>query len=172
MFTPSLILDDRSSHNLLANNQCMWRAVSDTVMGGVSQAALSTTQIEGKDCLQLTGTVSLENNGGFVQASIDLSVTGTLDGSAFRGISLEVYGNNESYNLHLRTADAKLVWQSYRASFFAPVSWQKISLPFEQFTPHRLSAPLNTSQLKRLGIVAIGRAMSANLCFRNIEFFA
>ncbi len=171
MLPPSLMLDDRSSHNLLANNQCMWRAVSDTVMGGVSQAALSATQIDGKECLQLTGMVSLENNGGFVQASIDLSANGTLDATAYRGVSLEVYGNNESYNLHLRTADTTLVWQTYRASFFAPASWQKINFPFEQFAPHRLNAPLNTSQLKRLGIVAIGRAMSANLCFRNIEFF-
>lgn len=171
MLTQSLILDDRTSNSLLANNQCMWRAVSDTVMGGVSRAELTPAQLEGKDCLHLTGVVSLENNGGFIQASIDLSASGILDASAYRGVSLEVYGNNENYNLHLRTTDTTLVWQSYRASFFAPSCWQNISLSFEQFAPHRLNSPLDVSQLKRLGIVAIGRAMSANLYFRSIEFF-
>lgn len=171
MLTQSLILDNRSSNSLLANNQCMWRAVSDTLMGGVSRAELTPAQVAGKECMHLTGEVSLENNGGFVQASIDLSSNGILDASAYRGISLEVFGNNESYNLHLRSTNTTLVWQSYRASFFAPASWQKISISFEPFAPHRLNSTLDSSQLKRLGIVAIGRTMSANLCFRNVEFF-
>jgi hypothetical protein len=170
MLTQSLILDDRTSNTLLANNRCVWRAVSDSVMGGVSHAALTPAQVEGKNCLHLSGVVSLERNGGFLQASIDLSTNGILDASNYLGISFEVYGNNEIYNLHLRTSDTTLVWQSYRASFFAPSNWEKISIPFEEFAPHRLHSPLNIRQLKRLGIVAIGRPMSANLYFRNVVF--
>ena len=70
--------------------------------------------------MRLTGEVSLLNNGGFVQASLGLDKTGLLDAYGYTGIEIEVYGNNENYNLHLRSADTRIVWQSYRAGFQAP----------------------------------------------------
>lgn len=166
-----LIMDDRSSHTEYANNGMAWRAVSDTVMGGISTAKLGITSWQGKDCLHLSGNVSLANNGGFVQARLDLSMAGVLDASAYRGIEIEVWGNGETYNFHLRSNDTHMVWQSYRTRFQALACWQKIQLPFDQFIPHRLDTPLNIRQLRRVGVVAIGKPMQADIYIANLHFY-
>jgi len=149
-----------------------WRVVSDTVMGGVSEGALDTDCVEGRACLRLTGEVSLENNGGFVQASLDLAEAGTLDASGFAGIELDVRGNGERYNVHLRTADTRIVWQSYRAGIFAGPEWRTVRLPFTDFHPHRIEVPLDTSRLRRIGLVAIGRGFHADLCFSHLALYS
>ena len=65
--------------------------------------------------MQLSGDVRLENNGGFIQAALDLTSVGdTFDASAFTGIRLVARGNNEQYSVHLRTPDNVQPWQSYR----------------------------------------------------------
>lgn len=166
-----LILDDRSNKTLLANNGCHWRAISDTVMGGTSSVQLVPAEVCGRTCLRLTGEVSLENNGGFVQASLDLSDKGLLDASKFSGIEVDVLGNNEIYNLHLRTDDTTIVWQSYRASFNAMQNWQTIRLPFDSFIPHRIDVSLDASRLRRLGVVAIGRTMQADICISRLALY-
>lgn len=149
-----------------------WRVVTDNVMGGVSSAGMAMTTMAGRPCLRLTGTVSLENNGGFVQASLDLADNGgSFDAGPYAGIELDVYGNNASYNLHLRTADTWIVWQSYRATFDAASEWHTLRLPFSRFEPYRTSASLDVRQLKRIGLVAIGRAMQADLCLGRIAFY-
>ncbi len=116
---PSFIIDDRVRGDGYANNGKPWRAVTDTVMGGISKADLRAMTVSGKPCLHLRGEVHLENNGGFVQASLDLGAEGLLDASDYVGLEIEVCGNNESYNVHLRTGDTQMVWQSYRHSFIA-----------------------------------------------------
>jgi hypothetical protein len=65
--------------------------------------------------------------------------------------------------MHLRTADTTVVWQSYRASFFAASYWQTIHLPFDTFLPHRTEKKLDVSQLRRVGVVAIGKEMPVDL---------
>ena len=80
-------------------------------------------------------------------------------------------GNGESYSVHLRTSDAVRPWQSYRAHFVAQPEWGSIELPFAEFTPHRLDAPLDPRRLKRIGIVAIGRAFAADLNLAQLEFY-
>lgn len=166
-----LLLDDRRSADLCANNGACWRLVTDGVMGGVSDGRLQPAQIDGRSCLRLTGEVSTLNNGGFIQASLDLDAAGLLDARAYRGIEIDVYGNDETYNLHLRTADTRIVWQSYRASFQAPPRWQTVRLPFAELQPHRIEEPLDLSRLRRLGLVAIGREMQADLCIARVSFY-
>ena len=61
----------------------------------------------------MRGDVSLENNGGFVQISLDLAPDGhAVDASAWSGIEFDVFGNGEDYGVHLRTADLSQPWQS------------------------------------------------------------
>jgi hypothetical protein len=167
----SLILDDRASGNLCASNGACWRAVTDTVMGGLSDGHLKPTLIDGRACLRLSGEVSLLNNGGFVQAALDLDEAGPLDARGYAGVEIDIFGNGESYNLHLRTTDTRVVWQSYRASFIASPQWQTLRLPFEHFVPHRIDKPLDTSKLRRLGLVAIGREMRADLCIAHLSLY-
>ena len=166
-----LVLDDRGSGDLLANNGARWQAVTDTVMGGISEGRVQPALIEGHPCLRLTGLVRLENDGGFVQASLDLNQAGLLDARAYSGIEIEVFGNHESYNLHLRSADTRIVWQSYRAGFPAPPRWQTLRLPFADFQPYRIDKPLDLSRLRRLGLVAIGRGMRGDVCVARLSLY-
>jgi hypothetical protein len=81
------------------------------------------------------------------------------------------YGNGETYGVHLRTPDCVRPWQSYRAGFIAGTEWQEIKLPFDRFEPHRLTAPLDVRQLRRLGLVAIGRAFHADLAVSVVGLY-
>ena len=167
-----MLIDDFSRDGLLSALGTRWRGVSDKVMGGISEAIVARELIEGRDALRLTGDVRLENNGGVVQASLDLSEPGeTFDASAFTGVRLRVIGNGEVYAVHLRTADAVRPWQSYRAQFTAGRNWEAVDLPFTAFSAHRLEAPFDTSRLRRIGLVAIGRAFCADLAVSEIRFY-
>jgi len=166
-----LTIDDRRSDGLQSTLGNNWRIVTDTVMGGQSMAELSPATIDNKACLRLQGDVSLENNGGFIQAVLDIEATEAADASGYTGILLEVYGNDQEYNLHLRTADVWLPWQSYRASFQAPGYWRTVRLPFDQFTGYRIGKKLDLEHLKRIGLVAIGQAFTADVCVAAIKLY-
>jgi hypothetical protein len=81
-----------------------------------------------------------------------------------------VKGNDEKFSVHLRTPDNVRPWQSYRAHFTGGRNWDTIELPFAAFTPHRLQAPLDVTRLRRIGIVAIGRAFYADLAVAELSF--
>jgi len=167
----TLIIDDRRSGGLestLGNN---WRIITDGVMGGLSSGELSLATIDNKACLRLQGDVSLANSGGFIQAALDIGATAAADASSYAGLLLEVYGNDQEYNVHLRTDDVWLPWQSYRASFRAPGRWQTVRLPFDQFTAYRIGKKLDLEHLERIGLVAIGRAFTADLCVAQIGLY-
>ncbi len=150
-----------------------WRAFSDRVMGGVSDATLAPAVFDGRACLRLTGDVRLENNGGFIQMARDLAAGGdTLDASGFAALALVVRGNGETYGCHLRTPDTVRPWQSYRATFVACAEWREAILPFTDFQPHRLDQPLDKRHLRRIGLVAIGRAFSADLALARVALLS
>ena len=150
-----------------------WVLVSDRVMGGVSDGAMSREHIAGRDAIRMRGGVSLENNGGFLQIALDLGDAGSVvDASASDGIRLDVLGNDQTYNLHLRTTDTRRPWESYRQSFDAPSTWTSVFLPFAGFKPHRLDRPLRPSRLRRVGLVAIGREFEADIAIADIRFYA
>ena len=168
----SMLIDDFTGQDFVSKLGTRWRAVSDQVMGGVSQALLACDAVDHKSCLRLTGDVRLDNNGGFIQAALDLAPPGqTLDASAYTGIQLVVRGNSQQYSLHLRTPDAVRPWQSYRAHFDAGPAWETIDLPFDAFVPHRLEAALDVTNLTRMGLVAIGREFSADLLIARISLY-
>jgi hypothetical protein len=167
----TLVIDDRSSGDYSTGTGGDWRLVTDTVMGGVSNGQLTLEEIDGRRCLRLRGEVRTENNGGFIQAALDLETQRVRDASAFDGVVIDVYGNDETYSLHLRQDGLWLPWQAFRASFSAPPDWQTHYLPFAQFLPHKTSAALKPDRLKRIGVVAIGRAFSADLCVGRIGYY-
>ena len=166
-----LVIDERQSNTLESDLGSYWRMIADGVMGGVSQGSLSPDSKGDKDCLRLRGNVRLENSGGFVQAALDIEHTAASNASPYQGLLLVIYGNNEEYSLHLKTNDVWLPWQSYRASFQAPAHWRTVKLPFKSFTGYRIGKALNTDRLKRIGIVAIGRAFTADLCIAKLALY-
>ena len=167
-----MLIDDFTDPGLTSKLGTSWRGVSDRVMGGVSEARVTHRVDDGQSSLTLGGDVRLENNGGFIQASLNLSpYAGTFDASSYRGLQLLARGNGEAYSVHLRTPDAVRPWQSYRAHFAADNKWRSIELPFAEFAPYRLESPLDTRRLMRLGFVAIGRAFTADLSLARLEFY-
>jgi hypothetical protein len=166
-----VLIDDFDSRDLISKLGTRWRAVSDRVMGGISEASIARDTIDGRQCLRLTGDVCLENNGGFLQAALDLHPSGKeIDVSGYTEVRLVVRGNGERYSVHLRTPDNVRPWQSYRAHFTAGADWETIHLRFGDFAPYRLDAPLDTTRLRRIGLVAIGRAFRADLAVCEIGF--
>ena len=162
-------IDDLSQPCPLATNGRRWELVTDGVMGGVSAGQLRRETVAGRPALRLTGTVRLENNGGFVQMALDLAPPGRLlDASAWEGIALAVLGNGEGYGLHLRSDATTRPWQSWRQDFVATPDWQLLRLPFAGFRPHRIDGPLDPARLRRLGLVAIGRAFAADLALGGL----
>ncbi|WP_420405934.1 CIA30 family protein [Nisaea sp.] len=166
------VIDDLSRPHPEAVTGTNWELVSDRVMGGVSGGTIVREEVAGRMALRMRGEVSLENNGGFLQIALDLAPGGdSIDASGWRGMELEVLGNGEEYNLHLRTDDVARPWQSYRQSFVAGPEWQTVRLDFAGFAPHRLEAPLDLTHLRRIGLVAIGRAFTADLALAGIRFY-
>lgn len=101
----------------------------------------------------------MEKNGGFIQVALDLGI----DASGWDGIELDVYENGESYSVHHRTNVTLLPWQSYRKPILAQGAWKVIRLPFKSVNPHQLYVPLDVMRLERMGVVAIGRALEADV---------
>lgn len=106
-----------------------WQCVNDTVMGGVSRSALRWR--EGGTAV-LTGTVSLENNGGFASARTGVT---EIAAAAFAGVVFRVKGDGKKYSFRIR-ADEQWDGVSQRAEFDTrPNEWMEIRLPFARFAP-------------------------------------
>lgn len=170
--TDESVVDDFSHPRLVSCLGTKWRGVSDRVMGGVSEASVTRERMDGRESLRLTGDVRTENNGGFIQAALNLAEDDNgLDASGFKGLRIIVRGNGETYSLHLRTPDTIRPWQSYRSRFETGTDWRAVDLPFSAFTPYRIDTPMDTSRLRRLGLVAIGREFRADLAISRIAFY-
>jgi hypothetical protein len=147
-----------------------WEFVADTVMGGVSTGKV--TWDAPHEVARLTGDVSLENNGGFVQMAADFAPGRQLfDASTFDGVELELSGNGEVYDLRLRTDALTRPWQSFRTEVVAPQDWTIIRVPFAAFEAHRTDATFDPSRLRRVGVLAIGRVFSADVSVRSFGFY-
>jgi len=154
--------------------QDRWEYIADTVMGGVSKGQVRFETVHAKGVLKLTGTVSTENRGGFIQARLPLQ--NSLPETT-QGLWLKVKGNNQKYFVHIRTSGTVLPWQYYQAGFEATDQWQVVRLPWSAFNP---SAGLTSSllretplaqKIKSLAIVAFGRDHQADVEVSEIGYY-
>ena len=76
--------------NTMAHAGSSWMVINDTVMGGVSQSTVEAHPDEG---VVFSGTLSLENNGGFTSVRQER----TDDWSEANGVDLRVQGDGRSY---------------------------------------------------------------------------
>jgi hypothetical protein len=167
------VIDDLSREPPLSTIGTRWQLFTDRVMGGVSKGTLTREIVAGRPAIRMRGDVNLENNGGFIQIAIDLVPDGKAkDASDWGGVELDVFGNGEEYNIHLRTEDVTQPWQSYRQSFRAGPQWQTVHFRFEDFVPYRTDIALDIRRVRRVGIVAIGRAFSADVCVGALRYMA
>jgi monofunctional biosynthetic peptidoglycan transglycosylase len=104
-----------------------WAAVNDYVMGGLSKG--KAIQNESGN-LVFSGSISLENNGGF--ASIR-SLPGDFDLSGYNGIRILIQGDGRSYQFRILT-DVSNKGVSFKKEFQTiSNTWQEIDLPFDSF---------------------------------------
>ncbi|WP_108882808.1 CIA30 family protein [Anderseniella sp. Alg231-50] len=147
--------------------QLQWELVTDRVMGGVSNGRIEQILSNGQPANRMTGRVSLDNNGGFIQIAADLPPppAGAI------GIALNLIGNAETYNIHLRTSDLVRPWQSFRQAFTAPTEWTLCHFEFGNFEAHRTDEPLRVENIRRIGIVAIGRVFDADAAVSSVSYY-
>ena len=147
-----------------------WQFVSDGVMGGISTGKLQFEEDDGIKFGRLTGTVSTENNGGFIQVRSPVAWEAAKDKT---GIKLTVKGNGDLYYLHIRSTNTRLPWHYYQQSFQANGSWNEVRLPFEAFVKSSslMRTTLNQSKIKTIGIVAYGKDYKANVSVKSLEFY-
>lgn len=171
-FPADQLIDDFSNPEGHSRFGTRWRLVTDAVMGGVSRATMTINSQGGRRALCIEGGIRLEQNGGFVQANLDLTRAGApFDATHFAGVRLIVRGNGERYNLHLKTRDCAFPWQAYRTTFVAAPQWREVRAAFQDFSPYQLATSLAADQLTQLGLVAIGRAFQAQLCVAELSWY-
>jgi hypothetical protein len=141
-------------------------------MGGVSEgsARLSIDSDAGNTYVQMTGDVSTENNGGFIQIRTRLASGAEKDTT---GVYLRARGNSQKYYIHLRTRGTMLPWQYYQAEFDVGEDWQVFRLPLSDFKPSGswLGKSPSPRSIRSLGIVAYGRDHRANIDVDEIGFY-
>jgi hypothetical protein len=171
--TGQLVLSDFTPEEPYLIEGSGWRGFSDRVMGGVSNAKFNRDCIAGKNCVRLTGTVTRESNGGFIQMALYFGGNDAeLDGSAYSGIELLVFGNNEDYNVHVRTGECGWYDESYRYTFFANPEWQRVRIPWHEFKPNGITTPLNASRINRIAILGWMREFQADISLAGISLYA
>lgn len=165
-----VLADDMVIEDFKVQPETRWRFFADTVMGGVSSGQVRFVTEDGRTHAHMTGRVSTENNGGFIQMQLDLPVPppeGTL------GVRLIARGNDQRYFVHLRTNGTLLPWQYYQAGFDVTRNWTEIRLPFSAFAASGalLRDVPRAGSLTSVGIVAYGRDHEAEIDVLEVGFY-
>jgi hypothetical protein len=106
-----------------------WRPINDTVMGGISASQLQTTK---EGFALFTGTVSLENNGGF--ASLQ-SQPSAYNFTGYEGIAIRIKGDGKRYKFSLKS-NILLDSPRYEAAFITDKEvWATVTIPFNTLVP-------------------------------------
>jgi hypothetical protein len=168
-----LVLTDFQAEEPVMIDGCAWRGFSDRVMGGVSDGNVEQGVVAGRRCLRMTGRVTRDSGGGFIQMAMYLGGrTSAFDASAYEGLELLVYGNDEDYNVHIRTTDVRWHSQSYRNTIAARSQWQTLCLPWSAFVANQIDAPLNTHGILRIGLLGWMREFEADLAVARVALYA
>ncbi|WP_316651707.1 CIA30 family protein [Ovoidimarina sediminis] len=147
-----------------------WRFFTDGVMGGVSTGEVAFLKEGDQTYARMTGAVSTENNGGFIQMRMDLPDGAPEDAT---GVRLIVRGNDQTYFVHLRTGGTMLPWQYYQAGFEVRGDWGEVRLPFDSFraSGRLLRTVPHADSVRSIAIVAYGRDHEARIDIREVGFY-
>lgn len=164
------IAEEMMIEDFKSNPETRWSFFADTVMGGASSGSVQFVREGEETHANLSGRVTTENNGGFIQIRSGLSDKPTVNLS---GIRLVVRGNDQRYFIHLRTRTTLLPWQYYQASFDVSSEWAEVRLPFGDFkaSSSMLRTKVTPKSLRSLGIVAFGRDHLADLDIREVGYY-
>ena len=146
-----------------------WKFFSDQVMGGVSEGKTALKKDKNKFFLRLEGTVSTENNGGFIQVRKEYEI----EGDAYKGIRIKARGLESEYYVHVRTKKLFLPWQYYSGKFFVSKEWTNIEIKFDDFAKSNFYQPqkFKSSEIRSIAFVAFGKDFDAQLDILEAELF-
>jgi NADH dehydrogenase [ubiquinone] 1 alpha subcomplex assembly factor 1 len=112
-----------------------WLVVNDGVMGGLSKG----TFVSGENGTAIfSGTVSLENNGGF--SSIRYN-TGKIDVEGFSTLELHLKGDGKNYQVRIREKSND--YYSYIYTFETSGEWETVKIPLAEMYPSFRGRTLN-----------------------------
>ena len=97
---PSTLYSETTMENFKNSPENRWQFFTDQVMGGKSYGKLNFVSENNIKFASMTGNVTTENNGGFIQIRRELK---NIDLSRAKSIRLYARGNNEKYFIFLRT---------------------------------------------------------------------
>lgn len=186
--TETGIVDDMTEAFPMTSSGTEWRGLTDRLMGGRSNGKLvREPDLNGRPANVLTGHVSLDNNGGYLQMVTDLPLDASkpsVDASDYDGIEIDVLYRqvdesveNNSFNIHFRTPGTSRQ-ASYRYSFQLEQedTWETIRVPFSSFEAHGgdeiMPPTIDYSQLRRIGILGIGKEMDLFLAVSKVRFYS
>ena len=146
-----------------------WEFVSDKVMGGVSEGKFEILRNKKNNFLRLSGVVSTENNGGFIQVRSNIDI-GRVN---FKGIRIRAKGLPSEYFVHIRTSFLLLPWQYYSGKFVVSEVWEDHEILFQNFEKSNFYQPslFSSSDIKSIGFVAFGKNFEAQLDILKAELF-
>jgi hypothetical protein len=151
-----LLIDDFTGE--LSTLGTQWEGFTDQVMGGVADMNARVETDGTNKVLHLSGNVSLENNGGFIQVRLLFDEKKRpFDAEEYTGIALRVRGKDQGYYVHLRTTRTVFPWSYYGQEFPVSEEWNTVYLPFrvpQDHISHILAAP--TCECKLFPEIRIG----------------
>ena len=143
-----------SSHKMFdfsAGNAGQWQIVNDGVMGGLSSS--KAAMIEGGR-MRFSGTLSLENNGGFASVRSKTKPLGLKPGDA---IKIRAKGDGRKYTFNLYVPTRQIAF-SYQKDFETKANeWTEITLPLSEFQAksfgQSVDQPLDPTQINSVGVL-------------------
>ena len=149
-----------------------WGYISDRTMGGVSNGQALLDQDGDVKFARLTGNVSTDNNGGFIQLRSTLSFANLNSiNTNLQGVRIKTRGNNETYHIFIRTSETQSYRDFYYATFVAKDKWKIIDLPFTKFKHRFYDKSLNGNDIRTFAIVAYGRDFTSDVSVSEIIFY-
>jgi monofunctional biosynthetic peptidoglycan transglycosylase len=139
-----------------SSDEARWYIVDDDVMGGVSSSRIDFFD---QGIMSFSGTMSLENNGGFSSVRSEWKPT-ELTGSD--GVLLKVMGDGKTYRFRIRSTDTGRDI-TYNAIFkTTPKTWELIYIPFEGMVPTFRGFVMDVEPLDPSKIASFGFMLSDN----------
>lgn len=141
-----------------------WRAITDQVMGGVSN--LSVSHSEG--VFFMKGNVSTDNNGGFVRLSNRIDISS----NNFHGIKFKAKGNNETYEIHVTLKGIKVPpWSYFSKGFDVTNEWQEYEIFFEDLKRSSgiSTATMRAKNIRDISIAGYGKDFNVDLAIKEIS---
>lgn len=104
-----------------------WMVVNDGVMGGRSKGTFISSE---NNTAIFSGTISLENSGGFSSVRYK---TGNIDVEGFSILELQLKGDGKNYQVRIREKSSD--YFSYIYTFQTSGEWETIKVPLAEMYP-------------------------------------